>query len=406
MNMKSKVLVIVLVVALFLSLAGCGTSKPPTIDPENTAPVTGQSGATEPDGKITLGVTGNVTGYDPSSGEAVKNTVAIMMDQVNSSGGLLGKELAIVVEDDAGSAEDAVNAVSKMLENKDIVMIGGLYYSTCALAVDSIVRDGGKPVIVSGSTPAISDLNNPWMFRLRTNDIIQTTCAMEYLVDLAKPETVGAIYTTDSYSYSGAQVAEEYFKEKNIPFLMDGGSVGDTDFTAQILKMRNAGCEALFLNLNSAEMVVVCRQMHELGYKPTIMAGMCASNSDFIDLVEPEEVAGWYTFSEISFDSDVEGCQEFLNAYEARYGTRNPESAAIIVYGQLQLMLDAIKRAGSTDPEAIQQALEATKEVQVITGLLTCDEKHDLPGCTFIKEINMDKVEEVRGLYIGYERQY
>ena len=69
-------------------------------------------------------------------------------------------------------------------------------------------------------------------------------------------------------------------------------------------------------------------------------------------------------------------------------------------------MVDAITRAGSTDPEKIKTALEQTKDTQVITGLLTCEEDHDLPGCTFVKEITAEKVEQVRALYVGNSRQY
>lgn len=356
-------------------------------------------------GTIVLGLSGNLTGYDPASGEAIQNTADLATELINADGGILGKQVEIKVFDDMGTAEGAVNAVSLMLEDDSIVMMGGLVYSSCTLAVDEVVRTGGKPTLVAGSTPSISELNNPWMFRLRTNDNIQTGCAMEFLCDAAQASVVGSIYTTDDYSYGCNAAFEAWCQEKGIQFVSEGGAVGDSDFTAQILKLKDAGCEAVYLGLNAAEMVIVCRQMHELGYHPAVMAGMCASNSDFIDLVEGTEVGGWYTYSEISFDSTVEGCQEFLSEYHKRYGEGNPESSAIIVYGQLQLMVDAITRAGSTDPEAIRTALESTKDVQVITGLLTCEPNHDLPGCTFVKEITEEKIEQDCALFIGHERQ-
>jgi len=384
---KAKKL-LALTLALLLALTACSNS----------------AGKSDSD-TITLGLSGNLTGYDPASGEAIQNTAALAADLMNANGGILGKTVEIKVFDDMGTAEGAVNAVSLMLEDDSIVMMGGLVYSSCTLAVDEVVRNGGKPTLVSGSTPSISDLNNPWMFRLRTNDNIQTSCAMEFLCDTAQASVVGSIYTTDDYSYGCNAAFEAWCQEKGIQYVSEGGAVGDSDFTAQILKMKDAGCEAVYLGLNAAEMVIVCRQMHELGYKPHVMAGMCASNSDFIDLVEGTEVGGWYTYSEISFDSTVEGCQEFLSEYRSRYGDGNPESSAIIVYGQLQLMADAITRAGSTDAEAIRKALESTKDVQVITGLLTCEANHDLPGCTFVKEITEDKIEKDCALFIGYERQ-
>lgn len=406
-----------MMLAMLLSLMACSA---PTADDEpaegNTATEDAADGDTEEASedqntadsseKIVIGVTGNLTGYDPSSGEAVQNTADLAMELINAEGGILGKELEIRVFDDQGSAEGAVNAVSLMLEDEEICMIGGLVYSTCALAVDEIVENGGKPTIVSGSTPSISDLNNPWMFRLRTDDNVQASCALEYLCEVANPSVIGGLYTTDDYSYGCNVAAENWCKEKGIEFVSAGGAIGDVDFTSQILTLKDAGCEAVYISLNAAEMVIACRQMHELGYDPAVMTGMTASNSAFIDLVEGEEVGGWYTYSEISFDSDVEGCQEFLSEYKSRYGKGNPESSAIIVYGQIQLMMDAITRAGTTEAEALKTALEETKDVQVITGLLTCDEKHDLPGCTFVKEITEDKVEEICALYVGYERQY
>lgn len=387
--MKGNKRILASLLAFFLLLTACSGH-------------TGGAGGSE---TIVLGLSGNLTGYDPASGEAIQNTAELAAELMNADGGILGKTVKIKVYDDMGTAEGAVNAVSLMLEDESVVMMGGLVYSSCTLAVDEIVRNGGKPTLVSGSTPSISDLNNPWMFRLRTNDNIQTSCAMEFLCEEAGATVVGSIYTTDDYSYGCNAAFEAWCQAKGISFVSEGGAVGDSDFTAQILKLKDAGCEAVYLGLNAAEMVIVCRQMHELGYKPYVMAGMCASNSDFIDLVEGTEVGGWYTYSEISFDSTVEGCQEFLKEYRSRYGEGNPESSAIIVYGQLQLMADAITRAGSTDPEAIHSALESTENVQVITGLLTCETNHDLPGCTFVKEITSEKIEKDCALFVGYERK-
>ena len=407
-----KLLAVLLTLALALSLIACSASSSGESEEapaEATESGTETAEATEEGGgsdKIVIGLSGNLTGYDPASGEAVQNTAALATDIFNENGGIMGKDVEIQVFDDQGSAEGAVNAVSLMLEDPDIVIMGGLVYSTTDLAVDEIVREGGKPCIVSGSTPSISDLHNPYMFRLRTNDNVQTACAMEYLMEVSDAKVVGGLYTTDDYSYGCWVACENWCKEKGIETIGQGGAIGDTDFTSQILALRDAGADAVYVSLNAAEMVIACRQMHELGYAPKVMAGMTASNSDFIDLVEGDEVGGWYTYSEISFDSDVEGCQEFLAAYKERFGEGNPESSAIIVYGQLQLMKDAIERAGSTDGEAITKALEETKDLQVITGNLTCDENHDLPGCTFVKEINHDKIEEVRALYVGYDREY
>lgn len=402
--MKKRI-ALFLTLVLLLSLVACagtntqGNGESAQKDSAHTGDAVAQD-------TITLGLTGNLTGYDPASGEAIQKTAELAQDKINADGGILGKKVTIKVFDDLGSAEGAVNAVSRMLEDPNIVIMGGLVYSTCTLAVNEVVANGGKPTLVSGSTPSISDLENPWMFRLRTDDNVQTYCAMDFLCSQAKPSAVGSIYTTDDYSYGGNLACKRYCEENGIKFVSEGGAVGDSDFTSQILKLKDAGCEAVYLNLNAAEMVIVCRQMHELGYTPMVMAGMCASNSDFIDLVEGTEVGGWYTYSEICFDSDVPGCQEFLDEYESRYGTHNPESSAIIVYGQIQLMVDAITRAGSTDPEKIKTALEQTKDTQVITGLLTCEEDHDLPGCTFVKEITAEKVEQVRALYVGNSRQY
>ena len=86
--------------------------------------------------------------------------------------------------------------------------------------------------------------------------------------------------------------------------------------------------------------------------------------------------------------------------FQRRYGQGNPESSAVIIYGELFLLKDAIERAGSTDPQAIADALRATKDLQLITGLITCDENHDMMGCTFVKQIR-DKVEYVSEMYVG-----
>lgn len=397
---KSLALLLVVVLGVML-LTSCDNGK--TITPEGPTDPEASSGKTEAtglEGKIVIGATGNVTGYDPASGESMRKSANMACDIINSQGGILGKKLEVIIEDDMGGAEGAVNAVNKLIADKNVVAITGLVYSSCALAVEDIVRKGEKPTIVAGSAPAISEFGNPWMFRQRTSDTVQVACAVDFMIRTFEPKKVGCIYTTDDYSASGFKLAEQYFSEQNIEIFADGGNVGDKDFMGQITKMRDAGCDSLFLWANAAELAIIARQMNEIGYKPNVLGGMVMSNSAFIDVVTAEECEGWYTVSEICFDSQVPGFPEFMEEYQSRYGAGNPESSAIIIYGELFLLKDAIERAGSTDPLAIADALRGTKDLQLITGLVTCDENNDLMGSTFIKQLK-NKVEHMVEMYSG-----
>ena len=342
---------------------------------------------------VKIGLISMITGDNPMNGERMNMAVQLAVDEVNAAGGVLGKQVELLIEDDQTLQDVAVTCVQK-LASEDVVGIIGPHRSTNAIAVSDTVKSLEVPVFVGGTSPSISELGNPYMFRGRASDAIFATAAARYATDTLGCKKIGMFYNNDDYGAGAMKVVEQYCADNGIDFVAEGHNTGDKDFTAQIMKMMTEGIDCAIIWTHDPELAIHARQIYELGLECEVVSSPGITMDQVLGMVEADYVEGWYGVTDFIASSTDEEVQKFVDAFEAAYDI-TPELYASSYYGCAKILLNAIETAGTTDRAAVRDAIAATEGLSVPNGTATCNDTNDL-----IHNIQVAKVENLTPVFI------
>lgn len=342
---------------------------------------------------IKIGLVSMITGDNPMNGERMNMAVQLAVDEANAAGGILGKEVELLIEDDQTLQDVAVTCVQK-LASEGVVGIIGPHRSTNAIAVADTVASLEVPLFTGGTSPSIADLENPYLFRGRASDTIFAAAAVDYAVNTLGCKKIGVFYNNDDFGTGAKNVIEEWCTENSVELVTEGHNTGDKDFTAQIMKMMTAGIDCAIIWTHDPELAIHARQLYELGLECEVVSSPGVTMDQVLGMVEADYVEGWYGVTDFVPTSTDEDVLAFIDAFEAAYDI-TPELYAASYYGCAKILLNAIEEAGSTDRAAVRDAIEATADLFVPNGQATCDENHDL-----IHNIQVAKIENLTPMFI------
>ena len=336
------------------------------------------------DGEIVIGACSDLTGSGASNGEGEANAYQMIADEINANGGVLGKKLVINMEDTNGTSEGAVNAMNRQVSNPDVVAVLGFMYSTQVMAVADIAEEANMPLLYGGSSPSINELNNPYLFRMRPADDLVVELAMDYVVENYKPTKLGILHSMDDYGTQGSSIAAAYCEEIGLEYVSDGFVDGTKDFYSNILKLKDAGCDAMLWWAHEEELAIITRQRLELEYDVPIFGCSGLGDVKYTSLITNNDMCeGLMGIAEAAEGNTWEPYVNFSEKYQAEFGevpNNNISGLGPAVY----LLADAIERAGTTEPEALCEALRETRDFASLSGLLTCDDQQNLSHSSVI----------------------
>ena len=250
---------------------------------------TGMAAAAEEagDGNIVFGLSIGLTGSLALEGDRVVKSVNMAIDEINSAGGVLGRNLEVVVEDDQGDADMSLVVAKKMGENKDVVAMLGPHMTNSVLAVDQTMRDYAMPAFVGGTALSISELDNPYIYRTRSSDRLNAAAAARYLVEDLGAMNIALLYNNVDLGIGAKGIIEEYLAEQGMKLAAaEAHSPGDVDMTGQILNVKNSGADAIIIWCYPAEAAIITRQIRELGIDlPVIGGATFTSLRPFLDYI-------------------------------------------------------------------------------------------------------------------------
>lgn len=383
-----------LVVTLSVMVAACAApAAAPTAAPQTTP----ASQATPTAGVIKIGALYGVTGSMSSIDEPGLNGFKLAAQQINEAGGINGQMIEVIAIDGKSDQTATTSAVTELIEVHKVVAIGGLNDSTFALAAGPIAQAAGIPFVTAGATlPTLPDQIGDYFFMAPFGDDAQAYAIADYALNELGARTA---YMLVDQAYDFTTTLARFFKER---WQSKGGAIvledvynsGDTDFSAQIARVRalNPPPDVIFISAIPNEAGITTRQFREAGLTQPILSG------DGFDTPLIGEVAGdladdVYFSTHASLDNESNVVQSFVFAYEKAYG-RKPENAfAALGYDTMNLIADAIRRAGSTNPAAIRDALATTKDFQTVTGVISYPEGQRKP----IKSVTIIRVQD--GVY-------
>lgn len=337
-------------------------------------------------------LTGNVANY----GSATLDGLKLAIKEVNDAGGVNGKKITIVDADNKSEASEAVNAATKLISDDKVKVIVGPAVTANVIAESQVATDDKIPVVAPDATsPEVTVENGqvkPYIFRSCFIDPQQGTVMAKFATENLKAKTA-VIYVDNSTDYSKS--LGKVFKEK---FEAAGGKVldqqafvaKDQDFKATLTTLKAANADVIFVPAYYEEVGKIVKQARELGITCPILGTDGWDDSKVADIAGADALNN--TFFSTHYSDKDDSVKVFVEAFKQEYG-HMPNVFAALGYDAGKMIVDAIKRAGSDDPEKIRQALEETKDLQVGTGTITMDKNHNpIKQAVILENKNGDRV--------------
>lgn len=351
----------------------------------------------EPSGDIPVGVYGALTGDQAAFGTSTANGVRIAAEEINAAGGVLGRKIRLVVEDDQGRAEEAASVVTKLITSDRVEALIGENSSNQSLAAAPIAQTNGVPMISPSSTnPAVTEKGD-FIFRVCFTDPYQGKALASFvrtnlkldnaaiLVDKKNDYSVGlaGVFRKDFEAAGGKIVAEQSY------------SGGDTEFRPQLTAIKAQSPQAVFIPGFYTEVGQIAIQARDLGLNVPLVGGD-GWDSPVVIQIGGKAIEGSY-FSDHYFVGDTRPVvQKFVAEYEKRHG-KKPEATAALGYDALHIWANAANRAGSLDKKLVRDQIAATKDYDGVSGKTTMG-----PDRNPQKPVAMIKIENGKMNFAGW----
>nr|WP_092074557.1 ABC transporter substrate-binding protein [Dendrosporobacter quercicolus]NSL49050.1 ABC transporter substrate-binding protein [Dendrosporobacter quercicolus DSM 1736]SDN01533.1 amino acid/amide ABC transporter substrate-binding protein, HAAT family [Dendrosporobacter quercicolus] len=347
---------------------------------------------------IKLGANLEMTGNNATFGQSAANGTKLAIKEVNAKGGLLGKQLTLVIADNKSEAAEAANAMQKLITQDKVVAVIAPIASSSVIAGSQVNIDN-KVLAISptASNPKVtvdpdSGKVREYLFRAAFIDPFQGA-VMANFANTSLHAKTAALYIENSSDY--AKGLGQFFKET---FLKNGGTIvaeeaylaKDTDFKATLTKIKANQPDVVFVPGYYQEVGMVIKQAREMGLTVPILGG------DGWDSAKLPEIAGAAALNNTFFanhyspDDNSPAIATFVESYKKEYG-QTPDAFAALAYDAAMMVMEAMKRANSADPVKIKDELAKTKNYAAVSGVITLNETHDAVKSAVIIEMKDGK---------------
>ncbi|HUR80433.1 MAG TPA: ABC transporter substrate-binding protein [Thermoanaerobaculia bacterium] len=348
-------------------------------------------------GDIPVGVYGALTGDQAAFGTATVDGVKLAADEINAAGGILGRRIRLVIEDDQGRAESAASVMEKLITRDDVIAVIGENSSNQSLAAAPIAQSNGVPMISPSSTnPAVTERGD-FIFRVCFTDPYQGKALAAFVRNNLKLDNAAILVDRkNDYSVGLANVFRKELEGAGGKIVAEQSySGGDAEFRPQLTTIRAAKPQAVFIPGFYTEVGQIAIQARDLGLNIPLVGGD-GWDSPAVIQIGGKSIEGSY-FSDHYFVGDTRPVvQTFVNEYRKRHG-KNPEATAALGYDALKIFAEAAKRANGLDKKAIRDQIAATKEYQGVSGTITMGADRNP-----IKPVAMIKIENGQMNFAGW----
>lgn len=384
--MKKKLFAVTAILALTVgTLAGCGSSK-------ETA---GSASASD---TIKIGADLELSGNVAAFGSSALDGARLAVKEINDAGGVLGKKLEIIPQDNASKGEESLLSAQKLISNSKVVAIIGAATSGNTLAAIPVVTEKKVPIITPSGTASKVTVDersgkvNDFVFRACFIDPFQGTVMGNFATKDMKAKTA-AVYidTSSDYSKGLAKSFEDQFTK-------NGGQVvtkqsyqqKDTDFKAVLTLIKEKNPDVVYVPGYYEEVGKIVKQGRELGIKAAFLGGDGWDAPQLPEIAGADALNNTYFSNHYAADDTSPEVQKFVGTFKNEYN-KVPDGFAVLGYDCVRLIADAIKRANSTDPVKIKEALAQTKGFAGASGTISYDEQHNPVKSAVVIEMKKGK---------------
>jgi branched-chain amino acid transport system substrate-binding protein len=334
---------------------------------------------------LKIGMCAPITGPAAESGGYAVKGAKLALEAVNKAGGVMSKQLELVVEDDQTTNPGIVLAFSKLAAQSDIVGFLGSIRSTQVHAMAPDVVKLGKPVMIGGTDPNLTHMGNQWLFRCRPNDSYSGRVIAEFGVNTLGKKKWAVLHSTDAFGTAGGKALSEALTKLGAPSVLDQGYANQSqDFTPVVLAIKQSGADILgsYFTFEN-DLGIFGRQLRQLGVNIPWVGSPSITNITALKLAGPA-LYGTYGVADYAEDSS-EGSKAFGKIYRDAVKVA-PDNQSSWTFDAINVLAGAIKAANSTDPGKVREAILATKKFPGAEGEYNFDQNGDgLHGYNVVK---------------------
>ena len=377
--MKKKLLCGILASAMAFSvLAGCGGNSEGGADSE----------------VIKIGGIGPLSGPNSTYGISVKEGADLLAEEINAAGGINGKKVEFIFEDDQSDNTVAASAFNKLVDKDGVCAILGGVTSGTTLAIAPNSTNKKIPMITpTGTEPTITNVGGDFMFRGCFVDSFQGEILAKYTKEKLGKTTAAVLYNSSSDYSKGIANAYKETLEKNggqVLEFLSYGSDKETDFKAQLTKIKSANPEVIVLPDYYNVVGLIAKQARDMGITSQFLGGD-GWESEELTKIGGTAVDGAIYINHYYAEDTDENVKSFVDSYTKKYN-KTPDCFAALSYDTAKILVKAIEKANSTDGTAIRDAL-AGMEINSVTGNIKFNEERSAVKSAAIIKINGDKKE-------------
>lgn len=377
--MKKKLLCGVLASAMaFSGLAGCGGNS---------------EGGADSD-VIKIGGIGPLSGPNSTYGISVKEGADLLAEEINAAGGINGKKVEFIFEDDQSDNTVAASAFNKLVDKDGVCAILGGVTSGTTLAIAPNSTNKKIPMITpTGTEPTITNVGGDFMFRGCFVDSFQGEILAKYTKENLGKTTAAVLYNSSSDYSKGIANAYKETLEKNggqVVEFLSYGSDKETDFKAQLTKIKSANPDVIILPDYYNVVGLIAKQARDMGITSQFLGGD-GWESEELTKIGGTAVDGAIYINHYYAEDTDENVKNFVDSYTKKYN-KTPDCFAALSYDTAKILVKAIEKANSTDGTAIRDAL-AGMEINSVTGNIKFNEERSAVKSAAIIKINGDKKE-------------
>jgi branched-chain amino acid transport system substrate-binding protein len=329
---------------------------------------------------ITIAVAGPMTGGESAFGRQLKNGAEQAVADINAGGGLLGKKLALDVEDDACDPKQA-RSVAEKIASARIPFVAGHYCSSSSIPASEAYADGNVLQITPASTNPQFTERGLWnVARVCGRDDQQGTVAGDYIAKAFKGKNIAILNDKTTY---GKGLADETKKALNkagmTEKMFESYNKGDKDFNAIVSRLKLNNIDLVYIGGYHQEAGLILRQMRDQGLQTVLMAGDALADKEYASITGPAAEGTLFTFGPDPRNKPT--AKSIVEPFKAK--NIDPEGYTLYTYAAMQVWSGAVKKAGTADPKKVMAAIKGNSWDTVI-GTLEFDSKGDIKQLDYV----------------------
>jgi branched-chain amino acid transport system substrate-binding protein len=349
---------------------------------------------------IKIGFPIPLTGEIPKVGEGTRYTAELLKEEINAQGGLeVGGEkypLEFIYEDNEAKPETAVNVTLKLIERDQVLALVGPQSSRQAVPAGGVADSHETPMISPWSTNPDTTKGRPWVFRAAFLDPFQAPVVANFARKTFNATTAAVLFEiSNDYSKGLADFFKQTWEQLNGPgsvVAFESHGPKDQDFSAQLTKITAAKPDFIFLPENYNFVALIVKQARDLGYKGPFMGSDSWGSAELMTLCG-DDCKGLYFSTHYAAAGATGATKAFIDKYQAKYGYV-PDDVAALTWDALGIVLQAIRDAGTVDPDVrkmrqrIRDNMKKIESFEGITGAMRFDDEGDPIKCAVVVKID------------------